>query len=123
VRTGTAGPVDGRQIHAVDRLAFEIEFDQNRRLIPYDPTLMAWLDCDELGSLYFLHAAVGEFNLDLTVRHEADVGVHAQFSTNDAAQVCGPVESRRVNHALDTNSATSGNIDLDAADLTVLSVS
>src|ERR1700761_3854424 len=71
-----------RNSQAVDGVAFEIEFDQDRRFISHHPTFMSRFHANELRRLELLHATVCKTDVDLAARHESDVSVHAIFAAH-----------------------------------------
>jgi hypothetical protein len=101
-------------------LAFEIELNQHGGFVTNHPPLVPWLDGDELRGLILDNAAILKPHVDLAPRHETDVCVHTQFRSHHGAQMGGKVESRRVDHALYSDVAGPGNVDLDTANLLVL---
>ena len=90
-----------RHPEAADRVTLEIELDQHDWFLAHDPTVMPRIDRHDLGSLVFHDTAVGVFDVDFAARQEADVGVHAQGSSDDRFHVDRPPESGWVHHALD----------------------
>ena len=120
VACSTSVAVDLRQPDSIDRVAGKIEFDQDRGFIPDYPAFVPRFDGDELRGFVLDDAAVGKADIDLAPRHEAHVRVHAQLATDGGAQVRGPVETGRVNHALDADVAGAGHVYLDASELAML---
>jgi hypothetical protein len=109
-----------RHAEPVYRFAFEIELDQHGGLVPDHPPLVPWFDRDELRGLVLDDAPVGKPDVDLTLIHEADMGVHAQIGPDDGLQVGVPIESGRVDHALHSHVPGLSDIDLNAADVVAL---
>jgi hypothetical protein len=105
----------------VGSVALEIEFDEHGRLVAHNPAIVSGLDDDGLWRSKLLAAAVGELDMDLPVRQESHVGVHAEIGADNRLDVGRPVKPGRVNHPLDAGRARVGDIDLDTRDLLVLS--
>src|SRR6187549_1674264 len=61
-----------RHPETVDRIALEVELDQDHRFLADDPAVMTRFDRDDLRRLVFHDAAVGVFDVDLAAREEAD---------------------------------------------------
>ena len=82
---------------------------------------MAGLDnhCLRSGELH--STAVGKLDVDLTVRQEPNVGMHAEIGAHNGLDVFRPVEPSRVDHTLDAGRAGMGDVELYSRDLLVLS--
>ena len=109
-------PVRLRHPELADRLALEVEFDQDRSLITDNPAIMTGLDDDDLRSRELYSAAVRILDVDLAAGQEPDVRVHAEIGADDRFHVFGPAKSRRVDDAFHATGAGSNNINLGAAD-------
>src|ERR1017187_10248834 len=109
-------PVRSRHSELADRLALEVEFDQDRSLITDNPAIMTGLDDDDLRSRKLDSAAVRILDVDLAAGQEPDVRVHAEIGADDRFHVFGPAKSRRVDDAFHATGAGSNNINLGAAD-------
>ena len=105
-----------RHSEAADRVALEVEFDHDHRLVAHDPTVVSRLDRHDLRSLVLHDTTVGVLDMDFAPREEADVGVHAEVSPDERLHVDRPAESGRVHHALDARRAGTSNLEPDAAD-------
>src|SRR5579862_5199048 len=66
----------------IEGIAFEVEFDRHGRLIAHHPAFVFGLHLNELGRFVFHNAPVGETDIDLTVRHETDMRVHAVLAAH-----------------------------------------
>jgi hypothetical protein len=109
-------PVRLRHPELADRLALEVEFDQDRSLIPDNPAIMTGLDDDDLWSRELDSTAVRILDVDLAAGQEPDVRVHAEIGPDDRFHVFGPAKSRRVDDAFYATGAGSNNINLGASD-------
>jgi hypothetical protein len=109
-----------RQATLACRLAFEIEFNQNGRLIALYPAIVSGLDHDHLRRGKFANTAVGEFHVDASARQEADMGVHAEVGADDGLYVFRPPESDRIDCALDASVAGTNRVELNAANYAVI---
>ena len=103
-----------------DRVTLEVEFDQHHRLLADDPTVMPRLDRHDLGGLVFHDTTVGVFDVDFAARQKADVGVHAQVSSDDRFHVDRPPESGGVHHTLDARRSGPSHFEPDASDVAAL---
>src|ERR1019366_2110955 len=92
-------PVRLRHPELADRLALEVEFDQDRSLITDNPAIMTGLDDDNLGRRELDSAAVRILDVDLVAGQEPDVRLHAEIGADDRFHVFGPAKSRRVDDA------------------------
>src|SRR5271165_1569501 len=100
--------------------ALEVEFNEHSRLVAHHPSIVSRFDDHSLRSGELLPAAVGELDMDLAVSEEPDVGVHAEIAAHNRFDVSGPLETGRVNHALNPGGAGAGDVDLDSGDFLVL---
>src|ERR1017187_3319307 len=98
-------PVRSRHSELADRLALEVEFDQDRSLITDNPAIMTGLDDDDLRSRKLDSAAVRILDVDLAAGQEPDVRVHAEIGADDRFHVFGPAKSRRVDDAFHATGA------------------
>src|SRR6266851_8125823 len=105
----------------VDRVALEVEFDEDCRVLAHDPAIMARFDGHRLRRLVFDRAAVGVFDVDLAPGQETNVGVHAQVRADDRLHIDRPAESGRIHHALHAGRAGTPNLEPDVADFAPLS--
>jgi hypothetical protein len=105
---------------AIDRLFFEVEFDQDDGLDAHDPSIVSRLDDHNLRGPVFEHTAVRVLDVDLAARQESDVRVHAQGRADDGLHVDRPAESGRIYHALDARGAGASNVEADVADFAPL---
>src|ERR1700736_285186 len=96
-------------------IALEVNFNQHRRLIADDPTVMAWLDRHNLRRLVFDDTAVRVFDVDLSSDEEADVGVHAEIGADHRFHVDRPPESGGIDQALDARGARASHFEPDVA--------
>src|ERR1019366_3374345 len=80
-------PVRLRHPELADRLALEVEFDQDCSLITDNPAIMAGLDDDDLRSRELDSAAVRILDVDLAAGQEPDVRVHAEVGADDRFHV------------------------------------
>jgi len=87
-------PVRLRHPELADRLALEVEFDQDRSLITDNPAIMTGLDDDDLRSRELDSAAVRILDVDLAAGQETDVRVHAEIGADDRFCVFGPGRRR-----------------------------
>jgi hypothetical protein len=78
------------------------------------------LNGDNLRRLVLDDAAVGILDVDLTVREEADVGVHAEIGADGWLHVHRPPESDWIDHALDARRTGVADIQLDVSDVPAL---
>src|ERR1035437_129128 len=109
-------PVRLRHPELADRLALEVEFDQDCSLITDNPAIMTGLDDDDLRSRELDSAAVRILDVDLAAGQEPDVRVHAEIGADDRFHVLGPAKSRRVDDAFHATGAGSNSVNLGAAD-------
>src|SRR5664280_2562953 len=109
-------PVRLRHAELADRLALEVEFDQDRSLITDNPAIMTRLDNDDLRSRELDSAAVRILDVDLAAGQEPNVRVHAEIGADDRFHVFGPAKSQWVDDAFHATGAGSNNINLGAAD-------
>ena len=58
---------------AVRRIALEVEFDDDRRLVADDPAIVPRLDRDDRRRGVLAHAAVREADVDAAARKETDM--------------------------------------------------
>jgi len=107
----------GYTAEAAGGLAFEVDLDQDGRLVADDPAVVAGLDRDHLGRGELGGAAVGVADADPAARDEADVRVHAEVGADGPLHVRRPAEAGLVDHAFDTAGTGAGDVHLDAAQL------
>ncbi len=113
-------PVRVRKAKTPRRFAFEIELDHDRRFTPDDPAVMPGLDRDGLRSRKLLSAPIVVFDLDASVGEKSDVGMLAEFGSNDIFHVRRPSESRRIDQTLHSAGAGRNNVDFDTSDFAML---
>ena len=89
-----------RHSEAARCLAFEVEFDQDRRPRANDPCIMPGFDLNYLGSCKTQGATVTVANADLTAREEANVRVHAKIRTDYGLHVNRPTKAGGINKTL-----------------------
>src|SRR5271165_1639408 len=116
----TAMLVHLRDSETADRVALKIEFDEHGGLVAHHPAFVARFYVNEFRRLELFHAAIGESDVDLAARHEADVCVHAQLAAHQRAHLVGPMVSGRVNQPFDASRAPASHIHLDTADFAML---
>jgi len=104
-----------RHAQLLDSVALKVELNEHGGLVAHYPTFVAGFNRDEHGRFEFFDAAIGEANVDLAVGHEADVGMHAVVGADDGAQIRGPVETGRVDHALHADVAGAHDVDFQPA--------
>lgn len=68
-------------------LSLEIELDQHRGLVTHHPSIVSGLDDHSLRCRELHSAAVGEFDVNLSVREKSNVGMHAKIRANDGLDV------------------------------------
>jgi hypothetical protein len=105
-----------RHPELADRLALEVEFDQDCSLTTDNPAIMTGLDDDNLWSRELDSAAVRVLDVDLAAGQEPNVCVHAEIGADDRFHVFGPAKSRRVDDAFHAAGTGSNSINLCAAD-------
>src|SRR3989442_3232090 len=103
-----------RQPEAADRV------DEDRRLGPCDPRLVAGPDRDGLTRRDLECTAVPVPPLHATAGEEADVRVHAVLCADNGSDVRGPAEARRVDDPLHPAVGGAHDVELDARDHAVL---
>src|SRR5438552_6578038 len=114
-------PVARRHAETLNRIALEIEFNQNDRFLPDDPSVVPRLYRDDLRRLVLDDAAVGVFDVDLAAREEPDVRVHAEIRAGDRLHVLRPVKARRIDHPLDACVARRPDVEADVAEVAIRS--
>src|SRR5262249_16262273 len=67
----------------MDRVSFEIEFNQHHWLIAYDPTVVTRLDRYNLRRLVLDDTPVRVFDVNLAPGEEPDVRMHAEVGTDN----------------------------------------
>jgi hypothetical protein len=107
--------VTGRHTESADRVALEVELDDDSRPVAHDPAVVARLDGDDLGSDQFDLAAVGVLDVDLAASQEADVSVPAAFTSHGGLQVRRPAKAGGIDHPLDTRGPGADDVNRDAA--------
>lgn len=105
------------EAEALDGLVFEIELNQHSGLIAHDPAGMVGFDGNKFGGFEFLDAAIRETDVDLSFRHETDVGVRAELLAEHGSQMRIPGKAWRIDHAFDADGAGAGDVDFDSADV------
>src|SRR3989442_3674356 len=106
-----------RQPEAADRV------DEDCRLGPCDPRLVAGPDRDGLTRRDLECTAVPVPPLHATAGEEADVRVHAVLCADNGSDVRGPAEARRVDDPLHPAVGGAHDVELDARDHAVLCAS
>ena len=107
----------GRHAEPVDRVTFEVDFDQNDRLLADNPTIVPGLDGHDLRRLVLNDATISVFDVDLSARQETDVRVHTELGTDNRFHVDRPSESRRVDHPLDAGVTGASDFQPHVADV------
>ncbi|HYU41497.1 MAG TPA: hypothetical protein VEQ84_05060 [Vicinamibacteria bacterium] len=102
------------------RLTLGIELDDDRRLAPHDPRIVARLDDEDSRRAELEFAAVRVFAANVALGEEAEVRMHAVGSADDGLHVRRPAEARRVDRALHAAVSGPDDIEGDAADLAVI---
>jgi hypothetical protein len=95
-----------RHPQALDRVLFEIELDQDGRLLSFDPAIMTWLDDNETWSHEIQTATITKKKLDVASGQKSHMCVHAVFGFHNRLHVGRPPEARRVYQPF--NSARTG---------------
>src|SRR5215203_578597 len=91
----------GCHAEAARRIPFEVELDHHRRLVPFHPSVVPWLDRHRLRRRERPAAAVGELHGDRPLNDEADVRMHAVFGLDGWLHVLRPAESHGINDPAD----------------------
>jgi hypothetical protein len=65
-------PVCLRHPEPTNGVTFEIELDQDRGLVPYDPSVVAWLDGNGLRGRKLKSAAIRVLNMNLAAGQEPE---------------------------------------------------
>jgi len=112
--------VNWRHSEALNGIAFEVEFDQDRRLVAHYPAVMPRFDRDHLGSLEFHHASVRVLDVNLPASQKPDVGVLAQIGSHERLYVRRPPESGRINDPLHPALSGAYGLNRDAPKLAAL---
>src|SRR3954453_10348180 len=81
-------------------LSFEIELNHNSGLGSHYPAVMTRFDNDHLRRRKLLSATVFVSDVDLALREEANMRVHAPVRAHNRLHVCRPSKARRIDHAL-----------------------
>ena len=110
------------QTEAARRLGLGVELKEHGRLLPDDPRIVSGLENDDRRGREVEGAAVRIGSLDVAAGQEADVCVPALGSADDGFHVGGPAKPRRVDDASHPHVAGTHDVDLDAADVLVVSV-
>ena len=106
-----------RHAESVDRVAFEIEFDQHSRLTADDVTVVTGGDGNDRRGSINLDASVRVFDVDAALHQKADVRVHAVIGTDVRFGIPGPSIACRVDHALDAPRTGLPRFDAHAPDI------
>jgi hypothetical protein len=77
--------VDLWHAQVFDGVAFEIELDEHGGFVAHYPAFVPGLNLDEFGGFVFHNTAVGESDIDLTLRHETNMGVHTILASHEFA--------------------------------------
>ena len=94
----------------------EVEFHYDDWRIAHHPTVMAWLDREDLGSAIFPDAPVRELHMDFALGEKAHVGVHAVVRADLRFHVLRPAEAHGIDHPLHPAVADRNHIDGDPSD-------
>jgi hypothetical protein len=80
-------PMCVRHSEAADSVALEIEFDEHDGVVANDPGIVTRLDRDNLRRLVLGNAAVRVLDMNLALRQETNVRVHAELGTDERFHV------------------------------------
>lgn len=94
---------------APNRVALEIELDQNHRLTPDHPAVMAGFDGDNLRRPVLHDTAIRVLDVNLAADEKPDMRVHAEVGPDDGFHVDRPSESWRIDHPFDPRLACFSN--------------
>src|SRR5450759_4404382 len=108
-------PMAAGHAEAVGGVPFEVDFDQDGRLVADDPAVVAGFDRDDLRRDELERAAVGVLDVDPAAGDEPHVRVHAEVGADLLLHVRGPAKAGRVDDALDAPAPGAGDVHLDAS--------
>jgi len=109
-----------RHAETADGVALEVELDQHDRLAADDPAVVTRLDRHNLRRLVLDDAAVGVLDVDLAVREETDVRVHAEVGADGRLHVLRPPKAGRIDHPLDARLTGTPHFEPDVSDVAPL---
>jgi hypothetical protein len=111
----------GGQPELLERCAFEVEFDEDSRLVADHPRIVTGFHGHDVWGGTLQRAPVGIADVDTATREEAYVRVLACLTADERFHVRGPAEAWRIYHALDAGAARSHDVEHGATDLAVVS--
>src|SRR5215469_14281931 len=111
-----------RHSKVLDGVSFEVELDEHGWFVADDSAIVSWFDGDDLRRDVIAFAPILEFDLHVPVSQESDVCVHAELGAGDRLHVLRPVESSRIDHALDAPATYTRDVHLDVSKIFALSI-
>ena len=99
-------------------VSLEIELNQYRGFGADNPPIVPRFNGDDLWGHELKSAAVSIFDVNLTARQKADMGMHAQIGADDRFHVRGPAKSGLIDHTFHATSAYSRHVDLSTTHFT-----